>query len=265
MPTQQVTCSVAGPIATITLRNPERRNALSVQLLSDLQAALDSVAENPDLRVVVLTGSGSAFCVGADLAAAPESRTLRRDSVAADTARLQRAARVAQQIHELPQLTLAAVNGACAGAGLSLALAADLRIAAESAVFNTAFLSAGLSGDLGGIWFLTRALGAARARELFLLPGRLSAHRAAEVGLVTETASDTDFAEMTERYALRLASTAPVAARAMKQNLVDAATTPLDEYLRRETDRMVRSFHTADAREAAAAFLERREPGFSGR
>ncbi|MGC5410130.1 enoyl-CoA hydratase-related protein, partial [Streptomyces sp. DT225] len=92
------------------------------------------------------------------------------------------------QLHRMPQATVAAVNGACAGAGLSLALAADLRLAAEDAVFNTAFLSAGLSGDLGGIWFLTRLLGAARARELFLLPGRFDARHAAGIGLVTEVA-----------------------------------------------------------------------------
>lgn len=261
----QVTCSIAGPIATITLRNADRRNALSTRLLGELEDTLHRIEESPDLRVVVLTGSGSAFCVGADLAAAPGTRTLRRDSVAADSARLRRAARVAQQLHELPQLTLAAINGACAGAGLSLALAMDLRIASESAVFNTAFLSAGLSGDLGGIWFLTQAFGAARARELFLMPGRLSARRAVELGLVTEIGADAEFAELTESYAVRLASTAPVAARAMKQNLLDAATTTLDEYLGHETERMVRSFHTADAREAAAAFLERREPAFSGR
>ncbi|RFC70793.1 enoyl-CoA hydratase-related protein [Streptomyces sp. AcE210] len=261
----QVTCSIDGHIATITLRNTERRNALSVQLLHDLSDVLSGLEASPEVRVVVLTGSGRAFCVGADLAAPPEARSLRGDSVAGDTSRLRRACRVVQQFHQMPQVTVAVVNGACAGAGLSLALAADLRVAAESAVFNTAFLSAGLSGDLGGIWFLTRLVGAARARELFLLPGKFDAHRAAELGLVTAVGPDAALDKLTEQLTARLVTSAPVAVRAMKRNLLDATTMPLADYLGPEVDRMVGSFHTEDAREAAAAFLQRREPVFAGR
>ncbi|MGH3349628.1 MAG: enoyl-CoA hydratase-related protein [Nocardioides sp.] len=261
----QVTCSITGPIANITLRNTERRNALSVQLLGELYDTLGRIEANPDVHVVVLTGSGRAFCVGADLAAAPETRSLRRDSVAADTARLRSAGRVAQRLYEMPQITVAAINGACAGAGLSLALAADLRVATRSAVFNTAFLTAGLSGDLGGIWFLTQILGAARARELFLLPERFDAARAEQLGLVTSVSDDGAFDQLTRDVASRLAGAAPLAARAMKQNLLDATHMPLATYLGPEAERMVRSFHTDDAGEAASAFLQRREPAFAGR
>lgn len=261
----QVTCSITGSIANITLRNDERRNALSVHLLGELNDTLARIEARPDVHVVVLTGSGSAFCVGADLGAAPESRSLRRDSVEADTARLRDAARVAQRLYEMPQITVAAINGACAGAGLSLALAADLRVATHSAVFNTAFLTAGLSGDLGGIWFLTKILGAAKARELFLLPGKFDAARAVQLGLVTSISDDEGFEQLTHDVASRLAAAAPRAARAMKQNLLDAAHLPLSVYLGSETERMVRSFHTHDAVEAASAFLQRREPVFAGR
>lgn len=261
----QVTCSIDGPIATVTLCNTERRNALSTRLLDDLESAIATLEEHREVRVAVLTGSGTAFCVGADLGAAPESRTLRRDSVEADTARLRRVSDIARRLYQLPQVTLAAINGSCAGAGLSLAMATDLRVATESAVFNTAFLTAGLSGDLGGIWFLTRALGGARARELFLLPGRFGARRAAEIGLVTAVGADAEFAALTDRIAGQVAAAAPVALRAMKQNLVDAAAASLPAYLGPETDRMVRTFHTDDAREAANAFLQRRDPAFAGR
>lgn len=261
----QVTCSTTGSIATITLRNTDRRNALSVQLLQELDEKLARLEADADVRVVVLTGSGRAFCVGADLAAAPETRNLRGDSVVADTARLRNAARVVERLHEMPQVTIAAINGACAGAGLSLALATDLRIATHGAVFNTAFLTAGLSGDLGAIWFLTRILGAAKARELFLLPGRFDATRAEQLGLVTSVAADGELDQQTHHLATRLAAAAPLAARAMKQNLLDATTQPLAAYLGPETERMVRSFHTDDAREAASAFLQRREPAFAGR
>lgn len=257
----QVVASTDGGVAVVTLRNTERRNAVSVRLLHDLEATLTALEQDREIRVIVLTGSGDAFCVGADLAAAPELRSLRGDSAEADTARLHAANSVVSHLYRMPQVTVAAINGACAGAGLSLALAADLRVASASAVFNTAFLSAGLPGDFGGIWFLTRMLGSARARELFLLPGKFGAAEAARIGLVTRVG---DFDEAAA-LARRLAAAAPLAVRAMKQNLHAAAVSPLPDYLQAEADRMVRCFHTEDASEAAAAFLERREPVFVGR
>jgi 2-(1,2-epoxy-1,2-dihydrophenyl)acetyl-CoA isomerase len=252
-------------VATLALRNEGRRNAFAVELLDDLDRELTDLAGDRHTRVVVLTGHGSAFSVGADLAAPPERRTLRGDSVGADLARLRRVGGIAERLHRLPQVTVAAVNGACAGAGLSLALACDLRIAAERAVFNTAFLGAGLSGDLGGIWFATRIVGHARARELFLLPGRLPARDAAAAGLVTRVSPDDSFAADLAALTARLAGFAPRAARAMKANLHDADRMPLPDYLDAESERMVATFHTDDAREAARAFLERREPVFTGR
>lgn len=261
----QVSCSIVHEVATVTLDNPGRRNAVSVRLLRDLEDVLGQLEAQREVRVIVLTGAGSSFCVGADLAAPPELRSLRGESIEEDTARLRAAGHVAQRIHLMPQVTVAAINGACAGAGLSLALATDVRIASDAAVFNTAFLGAGLPGDLGGIWFLTRLLGAARARELFLMPGKFDAHLAAELGLVTEVSTAAEFGELTDRVTARLASAAPLAVRAMKQNLLAAQTMPLADYLGGEAERMVRCFHTEDAREAAAAFLERREPVFAGR
>jgi 2-(1,2-epoxy-1,2-dihydrophenyl)acetyl-CoA isomerase len=252
-------------IATLTLRNEGRRNALAVDLFDDLDRELNGLESDPGIRVVVITGHGSAFSVGADLAAPSHRRTLRGDSVSADLARLRRVGGIAERLHRLPQVTVAAVNGACAGAGLSLALACDLRIAADTAVFNTAFLGAGLSGDLGGIWFATRILGQARARELFLLPGRVPARDAWAAGLVTRVSTDESFAADLAALTRRLAAGAPRAVRAMKDNLRDADRMPLADYLDVESERMVSTFHTDDAREAAHAFLERREPVFTGR
>lgn len=252
-------------IAALTLRNEGRRNALAVDLLEDLDRELAGLEADPALRVVVVTGHGSAFSVGADLAAPPERRTLRGDSMSADLARLRRVGRIAERLHRLPQVTVAAVNGACAGAGLSLALACDLRIATERAVFNTAFLSAGLSGDLGGIWFATRILGHARSRELYLLPGRLPAREAQAAGLVSTVSTDGSFAADLATLTARLVAVAPRALRAMKDNLRDADGMHLAEYLDVESERMVTTFHTDDADEAARAFLERRKPVFTGR
>lgn len=253
----------AGSVVHLTLCHESRGNAVSVDLLEDLDRRLEEIEADHSVRVVVLTGRGRAFSVGADLAAPPEQRWLRRDTVAADLARLRRATRIVERLHLLPSVTVAAVNGACAGAGLALALACDLRLAADGAVINTAFLSAGLPGDFGGIWFATRMLGAARARELFLLPGRLSASAAADAGLVSRVVPDDGLEAATEDLARRLARNAPSAARAMKQNLHAAATTTLAEYLRLESERMVAGFHGDEAPEAARAFLERRTPDYA--
>lgn len=261
----RVDCSITGATATITLVNPERRNALSISMYEELGAILDELEASQTVHAVVLTGSGLSFCVGADLAAAPEKRLLRGISVSEDAARLRWASRIVEQFFRLPQPTVAAIGGACAGAGLSLAAAADFRIASEKAVFNTAFLSAGLSGDLAGIWYLTRTLGGARARELFLTPHKFDAARAQELGLVSQVVPSASLAEATAELSGALAASAPIALRAMKQNLQLAQSSSLSDYITTEVDRMVHSFHTEDAAEAAAAFLAKRPPMFSGR
>lgn len=258
-----VDCTTSGGVVRLTLCHESRRNAVSVDLLSDLDRRLEAIEADESVRVVVLTGSGGSFSVGADLAAPPEQRWLRRDSVAGDLSRLRRAGRIVERLHLLPPVTVAAVDGACAGAGLALALACDLRIASESAVVNTAFLGAGLPGDFGGIWFATRILGAARARELFLLPEKLSGAAAADAGLLSRVVPDDGFDAAVDDLGRRLAANAPAAARAMKQNLQAAATTTLSDYLRQESERMVAGFHGDEAPEAARAFLERRRPSYA--
>lgn len=256
-------------VGTVTLNRPERRNAVSWQLVEDLLAALDEAAAEPDLRVLVLTGAGGDFCVGADLArvgsdnrADQETRTLRGRSPDDDRQRLAHASTIAERLVSFPAPTIAAIDGACAGAGLSLALTADFRIAARRAVFNTAFVSAGVSGDLGSAWLLTRAVGSARARTLLLDPGRISAAEAAELGLVTETVPD--LGARVGELAGKLAAQAPRAMRYAKENLADAEGTTLADYLRREVPRMVDSARSGDARRAAQAFVDKRRPVFTG-
>ncbi|MFC9766203.1 enoyl-CoA hydratase-related protein [Rhodococcus jostii] len=260
-----VHCAISGATATVTLTNPERRNALSIRMFDELGATLRELETSTTVRAVVLTGAGASFCVGADLAAPAENRSLRGDSIEGDTARLRAATQVAELLYRMPQPTVAAIGGACAGAGLSLAAATDFRIASDTAVFNTAFLTAGLSGDLAGIWFLTQALGGARARELFLTPGKFDAGRAAELGLVSAVVPSDVLAKTAAELADGLAASAPLAMRAMKQNLIQAQASPLGDYVTAEVDRMVRCFHTEDAAEAASAFLGKRRPVFSAR
>lgn len=262
--TGQVHLTVDDTVATVELDNPGCRNAVSSSIFDELQNVLSIVSSSPEVRAVILVGRGADFSVGADLAAPPESRTLRCDSVAGDTARLRQASRTLQDFYQMPQVTIAVIDGACAGAGLSLAAAADFRIASDRAVFNTAFVDAGLSGDLGGIWLITHMLGAARARELFLAPHKLSGGAAHRLGLVNTVTPAAALDEEARALAHRVASLPPLAMRAAKQNLLQSSSTPLSDYLPVEVDRMVQCARSDDAREAAAAFLEKRDPVYTG-
>ncbi len=253
-----------GATATVTLDNPGRRNAVSYDLFTDLRAIVDSLRASDEVRTVVVTGAGADFSVGADLSGPPESRTLRRDSVTRDVARLSEVSETVCAFYRLPQVTVAAIEGGCAGAGLSLAAAADFRIAGDGAVFNTAFLDVALSGDLGGVWFLNRVLDGARSRQLFLDPRKLTAAEALQAGLLDAVSPSGEAISVARELAYRLSSRAPLALRAMKQNLLQAETESLEGYLVGEVERMVRCFHSDDAQEAGRAFIERRRPLFSG-
>jgi 2-(1,2-epoxy-1,2-dihydrophenyl)acetyl-CoA isomerase len=262
--TGTVRLDVDGAVARVVLSNPGRRNAASWPMMTALGELVGDLRERADVAVVVVTGEGADFCVGADLAAVPEQRTLRRETVAEDTERLRTITAVVTGFHRLPQVTIAAIDGGCAGAGLSLALAADLRIVSERAVLNTAFVAAGVSGDCGSAWHLTQVVGPARARRLLLDPAKVDAATALDLGLATRVVPAPALAEEAGAWARRIAAQAPLALRAAKQNLL-AAAHDLDDYLPGEIDRMVATFHTADAREAAAAFLAHRAPVFTGR
>jgi 2-(1,2-epoxy-1,2-dihydrophenyl)acetyl-CoA isomerase len=259
-----VQVSREGAIATVRLNRPERMNSMTSGLLERLLAVLEGIATTSDVRVVMLTGNGKAFCAGGDLAAGLDEIN-GAPPVSSQHRRLRTFVRTSQLLHSMPQVTIAAINGACAGAGLSLALACDLRYAAESARFNTAFLGAGVSGDFGGIWFATRQLGANATRSLFLLSERFGAAEARRLGLVTDTFPDEQLMPAVRKAAEGLAARAPLALSAMKQNLVDAESMDIATYLEVESGRQAFTVATADAAEAAASFVERREARFQGR
>jgi 2-(1,2-epoxy-1,2-dihydrophenyl)acetyl-CoA isomerase len=254
----------AGACLRITLDQPERRNALSPQLLDALLAAVEPISGDDGIRVVVLTGAGGVFSVGGDLSLRATGQGLITGDPAESLARIRRAVRVVELFVSLPQVTVAAINGACAGAGLSLAAACDLRVASERARFNTAFLTAGVSGDFAGIWSLTRVVGPARARELFLRPGPFDARRALELGIVGTTAPDDEFAARVDEVVGDLVGAAPLALRAMKANLADAELMSLGTYLDAECRRYLDTGRSADSIEAANAYLEKRPPAFRG-
>jgi 2-(1,2-epoxy-1,2-dihydrophenyl)acetyl-CoA isomerase len=262
---------VAYGVATITLNRPESMNTMGGELLPLTNAYLARAASDGDVRAVVLTGTGRAFCAGGDLRdmaagnrGAP-GQAIGPGSVSRAITDLRYHMRSSQLLREMPRITIAAINGACAGAGFSWACACDLRYAAESAVFNSAFLTAGLSGDFGGTWTLPRIVGPAKARELYLMPEKFRADEALRIGLVTAVVPDDEFAAFVRDKATRAASFAPLTAASIKANLNDADHVSFSEALDREADRHIRSGLTEDSREAARAFLEKRAPTFTGR
>ena len=246
----------APPIATITLNRPEARNGITARMLDELYAAVTDLAADAELRVLVLRGAGRDFCPGADLTAYTAGGQPGNDPGAFQ---------VSTVLHESHLVSIAAIKGACAGAGFGWACACDLRICDDTARFNTAFLDVGISGDMGGPWLLSRIVGGAKARELYFLPGKFSAHEAERIGLVTRLVPELEFEEEVRDLAERLANAAPLALRAMKANFVDSERLGLADFIAAETARHSECGRSEDSREAFRAFVEKRKPLFQGR
>jgi len=244
-------------VGTIALNRPERLNGITNQMMRDLYDVLSGLPADHSTRVVVLTGSGKGFCPGADLQ--------HYTSGAGEAPLSPEHFQLTAMLHELPQVTVAAVNGACAGAGLGWAAACDLRYAAESVNFNSAFLGVGISGDMASPWFLPRILGSSKAREVMFLHGKFGAAEAERIGLVSRTFPDDSFRDEVAAIVQRLAKSAPLALRAMKQNFLAAENMNLREYIRLESERHTRTGASEDSRAAFRAFVEKREPEFKGR
>ena len=263
--TQDLLESVKDGVATLTLNRPDRLNAMSGPMLDALLDALPRLADDPAVGVVVLTGAGRGFCAGGDVKAMAEGRELGGDTLEEKAQGLRSKMEVARWLHEMPKPTIAMVRGAAAGAGLSLAMACDLRIASDNARFATAFARVGYSGDFGGSWFLTRLVGTAKARELYYTAEILDAQQALALGLVNRVVPDARLEEETLGLAGRLAHGPRVALRYMKRNMNAAEAGTLKDSLDLEAWHHTRTGFTEDHKEAARAFVEKREPVFRGR
>lgn len=249
-----------GGIATVTLNRPDRLNAITPTMLDEMIAVLEHCAADPSVRIVVLTGAGRGFCAGGDLSNSGSASGSGRIETAVANSR--RALRVSELLRSIPAPVIAAVNGPCAGAGLSWACAADLRIASDKATFVAAFTAAGVGGDHGISWLLPRIIGAGRAAELLLLSGRVDAEQARQIGLVSRVVPAEDLLDSVTEWGSRLLGLAPGALAAMKANLRESQTISLGEALDREAERLVHAFRHPDSSEAAAAFLAKRPPIF---
>ena len=243
-----------GAIVTVTLNRPEKLNALDLEHIVVLRDELRVFADDASVRAVVLTGAGRGFCAGGDVTSMTGEGGDGRSTEPLD---LRAIMEVSELLHGMSAFTVAAVNGPCAGAGLSFACACDLRYAARSAVFVSAFLRVGSSGDHGSAWVLTRAVGPAKARELLFLGERVDADEAHRIGLVSDVLDDDALRDHVEAITALLAEMPPNAARSMKQNLDDAITLPLGAYLDAETARFAECSGSPEAVAAAKAFLDR--------
>ena len=259
---QQLIESAADGVVTLMLNRPDRLNALATGILDGLLEALPRLAEDPAAAVIVLTGAGRAFCSGGDVKAMAERSS---DGDVSDAVRrLRGRMEVSRLLHEIPKPTIAMINGPAAGAGLALALACDLRIAAQSARLVTAFAKVGFSGDFGGSYFLSKLVGTGKARELYYTAASLDAAQALALGIVNRVVADVDLVATTMDLARGLAHGPRVALRAMKQNFNAAESGSLAQLLDLEAQHQVETGRTEDHQEAARAFVEKRPPVFKG-
>ena len=272
--TDHLLARIEDGVAVLTMNRPDRRNALSARMLSAMGKVLADVEVDDNVGSVVLTGAGGGFCSGGDvkaMAAADEGKA-GRDSSATPSSldaaihrqRLSHRA-TSGKLWEMPKPTIAAISGPAAGAGLSLALACDLRYAVEGAVLTTAFAKVAFAGDYGGTWFLSRLVGSAKARELYYFSERLSAEEAERLGVVNAVFPSESFEAEVLARARRLADGPRIAYRYMKENLNRAVHGDLGECLDLEATHHIHTGLTHDHREATRAFVERRDPRFEGR
>lgn len=257
-----VLLSIDDAVATLTLNRPDQGNSLTTELKVALRDTLSRVAADPTVRAVVLTGAGTSFCVGQDLG--EHAAALRSDPNAAFATVREHYRPIVETLATMPKPTIAGVNGACVGAGLGFALACDVRLAADSARFATAFTSIGLTFDSGLSATLAAAVGAARASELMLLGRTLDADRAAEWGLVGRIVPAADLAAGASELATRLA-VGPTAAYAETKRLLAHTRALSPDVFEREAEAQARLGRTADHRNAVDAFLAKEPPTFTGR
>ena len=255
--------SLDNGLLTITMNRPDRRNALNPDMTRGLVEAARRAAEDHEVRAVLLKGAGGTFCVGGDVKSmaantAPPTLEVKRTD-------LRRGMEVSRILHEMPKPVVAQIDGAAAGAGLSMALACDIRIASQSAKITTAFAKVGLSGDYGGTYFLTRMIGSARARELYLMSPVLTATEAHALGIVTRVVPDVEIEQATHEIAMSLAQGPSVTLGYIKTNINNAEDQSLEACFDAEAIHHSRSGETADHKEASKAFVEKRKPVFVGR
>jgi 2-(1,2-epoxy-1,2-dihydrophenyl)acetyl-CoA isomerase len=251
-----------GSIVTLAMNRPDRLNALNNELSTALNKAITRIAADHTVHVVILTGTGRAFCAGGDLALIGKGRASGDEKELAPL--LRSGMQAVLKLRTMPQPVIAAVNGSAAGAGMNLALAADIRIAVEEAVFGQSFAKVGLFPDYGGTYFLPQLIGPAKAAELFYTGDMIDAKTALRLGIVNHVFPADSFHGEVQSLAEKIATGPQVAIRAVKQTLFARDGSALAEALEREVEHQLKCFHSRDCQEGIRAFLEKRPPSFRG-
>lgn len=260
---------VENGIAMLTMNRPESLNALSGEMMEAMSEAVPRLAEDPEVKVIVLTGAGRGFCAGGDVKGMASRNASSGENTKPltmeDRARgLRKGMEVSRILYQCSKPTIAMMRGPAAGAGLSLGLACDMRIASETIRLTTAFVNVGASGDYGGSYFLTKLVGGAKARELYFTGRKIDGTEAASLGIVNHLVPDDQLEAKTMELAQQIASGPTIALQYMKQNLNAAETGTLEQVFDMEAMSMTRTMMTEDHKEAARAFVEKRAPNFTG-
>lgn len=269
--TEDCLAHVEDGVAVITLNRPQARNAMSGPMTAALDKALDYAERNGDVRAVVVTGAGGAFCAGGDvkgMASGGDAGGGGRSATLDERIHTQRLNQrnTAGRMHLMPKPVLASLPGPAAGAGLSLALAADLRIMADSAFITSAFAKVAFSGDYGGTYFLSQLVGQGKAREIYYLSDRVSSEECLRLGIANQVVPAEELEAATMALARRLAEGPPIAYRYMKENFNRVAQgASVTECLDLEATHHVHAGLSEDHRNAAQAFVDKQQPVFTGR
>ncbi len=265
---QDILETIKDGVATLTFNRPEARNAMTVFMFDYLLEALPRLGADPDVRVIVLTGAGGAFCAGGDVKGFAKRADAGGETNYEFNQRvddLKRRSQVSRYLHEVAKPTIAAIPGPAAGAGLSLALACDMRIALDTAKITTAFGNIALSGDFGGSYFLTKLVGTAKAREMYFMSTVLTGAEAEAQGIVNKAVSADSYDAEVEKMVSAVASRPTIALGFMKKNLNKALHEDLNNVLDWEAVHMITNFETEDHKGAAKAFVNKEKPVFKGR
>jgi enoyl-CoA hydratase/carnithine racemase len=255
----------ANGVVTVTLNRPEKKNAINGPMWRELIDVFEEVADTPSDRVLVITGAGDGFCSGADLSPGDNPDLATQDGGIGSTFRQMRVVgRAALRLHQLPQPSIAAVNGVAAGAGLNLALGCDLIVASERARFSEIFSKRGLNVDFGGSWLLPRLVGLHKAKELVFFADIIDAVEAERIGIVNRVVPADDLAKVAGELATRLAALPPIQLSISKKLLNQSFSVSMADALEFEDTAQAMNFASKDTSEAMLAFLQKREPKFTG-
>jgi enoyl-CoA hydratase/carnithine racemase len=267
-PSPEVLYEVADHVATITLNAPQRMNTISGAMLDELSERLLEADRSREVRVIILTGTGRAFCAGLDLAAqmaGPKGSLGNMGSLDSNPGEFDIRNAPPIVLHNIDTPTICALNGGAAGYGLDLALGCDIRIAAESAKLNPGFAKRGILPESGGTWLLPRMVGYAKAAEIAFTGRTLMAQEAHDLGIVNHVVADVDLITRSRELAFQIVENAPLAVRAIKRMMRAAETETFEQNVHHVFLQLLPLMRTDDFREGVAAFMEKRSPDFTGR